>query len=186
MFVRFNLYNLYYLLWIAFYKNVFITTFTIFFFFIILQTCRICHIKVWEQAWENNKNTLKFNCYKPNKTNIDTSNSVSSHIIYIQCQLRFKPKLYSIYILYYILSIILCIIIINRFNFVNNLLYTVINLSDHRKSYYIFINPKKYLYIVYYINFIIKDTRYNTHYSVLNCLTVFIISLENIYLKEEY
>ncbi|CAH1722018.1 cathepsin L-like isoform X1 [Aphis gossypii] len=39
------------------------------------KTCRICNIKVWEQAWENNKNTLKFNCYKPNKTNIDASNS---------------------------------------------------------------------------------------------------------------
>ncbi|XP_060838954.1 cathepsin L-like isoform X3 [Rhopalosiphum padi] len=39
------------------------------------KKCRICNIKVWEQAWENNKNTLKFNCYTPNKTNIDTSSS---------------------------------------------------------------------------------------------------------------
>ncbi|XP_026808389.1 probable cysteine protease RD19C isoform X3 [Rhopalosiphum maidis] len=39
------------------------------------KKCRICNIKVWEQAWEYNKNTLKFNCYTPNKTNIDISSS---------------------------------------------------------------------------------------------------------------
>ncbi|KAL4111842.1 hypothetical protein QTP88_015723 [Uroleucon formosanum] len=39
------------------------------------KNCRICNIKVWEQAWENNKNTSEFNCYKPHKTNTDTSNS---------------------------------------------------------------------------------------------------------------
>uniref|UniRef100_A0A2S2PT97 Putative cysteine proteinase n=1 Tax=Schizaphis graminum TaxID=13262 RepID=A0A2S2PT97_SCHGA len=39
------------------------------------KKCRICNIKVWEQAWENHKNTLKFNCNTPNKTNIDTSSS---------------------------------------------------------------------------------------------------------------
>ncbi|NP_001156453.1 cathepsin F isoform 1 precursor [Acyrthosiphon pisum] len=39
------------------------------------KKCRICNIKVWEQAWENNKNTSEFNCYKPHKTNTDISNS---------------------------------------------------------------------------------------------------------------
>jgi cathepsin F len=39
------------------------------------KNCRICNIKVWEQAWENNKNTSKFNCYKPHKTNTNISNS---------------------------------------------------------------------------------------------------------------
>lgn len=47
--------------------------------FVILQNCRVCNVHVWEQPWEDKKNTSKINCdesYKIN-TNHEVVNVVS-------------------------------------------------------------------------------------------------------------